>query len=419
MYFQFFKFHILGFDTQSVGSGINLGASCCRQHLKLIWSWREGDIRIHQCCILRVCNRHAGCYGFSSSVLVTETKGILLSKTRGDDECGGITHRFSYNLFRLVDRSRACLCVLWQLFFRQFGNGVGVQCAPVDGNGFQLLGGEGDTATLAGYGDTTQDGLSSLHLREGDVELAVDGLGCDHPFQRTAIACLGPWIQVVDDGLSVNRHVEDAQSFVICRFRDVTTMPRLHEIEFHAVFCRCIRDGEVIPQAMATEAEILEQFIALRAADVCCDMALAGLQGIDALEVLSPGMAMQGVVSQPFLSEFILEGIASAVDAVEVVIVRCSLYEVYVPVGCGFVGCCGTATHITAAVHIVSWGRLLPGCDQSFVVDRTNLVNAAIGSVWLYASGIVVRVENPLEMSADAVLGIFCQTGFSLQQFRE
>ena len=140
LYFQFFKFHILCFDTQSVGSGINLGASCCRQHLKLIWCRREGDIRIHQCRILRVCNRHAGCYGFSSSVLVTETKGILLSKTRGDDECGGITHRFSYNLFRLVDRSRACLCVLWQLFFRQFGNGVGVQCAPVDGNGFQLLG---------------------------------------------------------------------------------------------------------------------------------------------------------------------------------------------------------------------------------------------------------------------------------------
>ena len=128
---------------------------------------------------------------------------------------------------------------------------------------------------------------------------------------------------------------------------------------------------------------------------------------------------MQRVVSQPFLSEFILEGIASAVDAVEVVIVSCSLYEVYVPVGCGFVSCCGTATHITATVHIVSWGRLFPSCDQSFVVDRTNLVNAAIGSVWLYASGIVVRVENPLEMSADAVLGIFCQTGFSLQQFRE
>jgi hypothetical protein len=134
-------------------------------------------------------------------------------------------------------------------------------------------------------------------------------------------------------------------------------------------------------------------------------------------------MAIERVVGLPLLSELVGESITSAVDAVEVVIALGTLYEVAVAVGSGGESTrwrnVGSGGGIALAIHIVGSGGFLPGSDETFIIDRTNLVNAAIGSVGLYASGIVVLVENPLEMSADAVLGIFCQTGFSLQQFRE
>ncbi len=63
-------------------------------------------------------------------------------------------------------------------------------------------------------------------------------------------------------------------------------MPWLDEIEFYTIVTIGYR--QVVPQAVTTEAEELEQLVALGTTDVICDMSLAGLEGMDTLEVLSP-----------------------------------------------------------------------------------------------------------------------------------
>ena len=85
------------------------------------------------------------------------------------------------------------------------------------------------------------------------------------------------------------------------------------------------------------------------------------------------------------------------------------------------------------AVHVVGRGGLLPGGDEALVVDGAYLVDAAQGSVGLYAAGIVVGVEDPLEVAADALVvrwrtigysgmgngigvGLFCQAGLGLEE---
>ena len=50
---------------------------------------------------------------------------------------------------------------------------------------------------------------------------------------------------------------------------------------------------------MTTKAEELEQFVTLGATYVSLDMPLGGLVGMYALEVLSPRVAVKGVVSLP------------------------------------------------------------------------------------------------------------------------
>ena len=53
-------------------------------------------------------------------------------------------------------------------------------------------------------------------------------------------------------------------------------MPRLYEKELYTVVA--ISHGQVVPQAMTTEAEELEQLVALGASDGGRDMALRGLR---------------------------------------------------------------------------------------------------------------------------------------------
>ena len=84
---------------------------------------------------------------------------------------------------------------------------------------------------------------------------------------------------------------------------------------------------------MTAKAEELEQFVALGATNVFLDMPLGGLEGMDAFKVLSPRMAVKGVVSLPWLSELIRKGIATTIDAVDIMIVLGTLDKVAIPVG--------------------------------------------------------------------------------------
>ena len=61
---------------------------------------------------------------------------------------------------------------------------------------------------------------------------------------------------------------------------------------------------------------------------------------------------------------------------------------------------------------------LLPNGEKAFVVHGANLVDAAEGAIGLHTAWVVVRDEEPLEMTADAeaiLKGMFCQMGFLLQ----
>ena len=91
-------------------------------------------------------------------------------------------------------------------------------------------------------------------------------------------------------------------------------MPGFYEVEFYAIFS--VRNREVVPQAVATEAEVLKQFIALGASDIFSNMPLTGLQRMDTFEILSPRMAMNGVISLPKLVVFIRKGITTTIDSI-------------------------------------------------------------------------------------------------------
>ena len=119
-------------------------------------------------------------------------------------------------------------------------------------------------------------------------------------------------------------------------------------------------------------------------------------------------MAVQRVVGLPLLAELIGEGIAAAVDTVEVTIALGTFHEVAVAVGSGRESTrrrsVGSGGGIAMFVHIVGGGGLLPSGDETLVVDGTYLVDAAQSSVGLHTTRIVVGVENPLEVAADAML---------------
>jgi hypothetical protein len=90
------------------------------------------------------------------------------------------------------------------------------------------------------------------------------------------------------------------------------------------------------------------------------------------------------------LPELIHKGIAAAVDAVEVMITFGTFDEVAISFGSGGEGTLGSGDSIVLAVHIVGGGGFLPDGGEAFIVDGTYLVDATIGTVRLYATGVVV-----------------------------
>ena len=128
LYFEFFEFYIFSIYADGIGTSVDLNACCRRDHFELVGRGRDCDVTIHQYRTLRVGDDHTCLDGIAPGVLITEAEGILLAETRFDDEgrpplsprLGG----------RLVGRSRAGFCVLRQLLFRQFGNGICVEGTP-------------------------------------------------------------------------------------------------------------------------------------------------------------------------------------------------------------------------------------------------------------------------------------------------
>ena len=131
---------------------------------------------------------------------------------------------------------------------------------------------------------------------------------------------------------------------------------------------------------------------------------------MDAGKVLTPGVAEKRVVGQPRLTELVSEGIATTVDAVEVVIAVSAFDEVTVAVSGGGDGRGITSTYSTVvlAVHIVCGGGFFPDGSETFVIDGADFVDATVGTVGLDTTGVVVGIENPLEMTADTI-GCFSQ----------
>ena len=165
---------------------------------------------------------------------------------------------------------------------------------------------------------------------------------------------------------------------------------------------------------MTAKAEELEQLITLRTTNLFCDVALTCLIGVHA-EVLSPGVAIQRVVCLPPLSEFILISIAATIDAIQVLPAISTTQQVAVPVGSSQSTTRITLGRIALFIHIVCRCRLFPDGGKTFIVDGANLVDTSQCSVWLHTSGIVVRREDPLEMSTD-ILCLFCQTCFRFKK---
>ena len=167
---------------------------------------------------------------------------------------------------------------------------------------------------------------------------------------------------------------------------------------------------------MTTKAEILEELVAVGAMNFLCDMTLAGLIGMHA-KVLTPGVAVECVVSYPLLAKLIDKSIATTIDAIEVMIAFSALDKVAVAICSSEDGRGKTSSYGTVAVtvHIIGWGRLFPDGSKSFVVDGPNLVDATQGSIGLGAPWVVVGDKEPLEMSADTIFGTFSQTGLRFQ----
>ena len=119
--------------------------------------------------------------------------------------------------------------------------------------------------------------MSGFYFGEGDVKAALTGLGKDHAFQGTAIASLCPRVEIVDDSLAVDSHIEDAQSLVVGSLRGFAAMPGLGEIELNAIGGGICRNRQCPPQAVTAITEALEQRVAPGASDVSCDHSLGCL----------------------------------------------------------------------------------------------------------------------------------------------
>ena len=58
------------------------------------------------------------------------------------------------------------------------------------------------------------------------------------------MSCLGPNVKVVNDGDTIDRHIEYAQSFTIGTFTTACAMPRFDKIKFNTI--SAIRNRQII-----------------------------------------------------------------------------------------------------------------------------------------------------------------------------
>ena len=72
--------------------------------------------------------------------------------------------------------------------------------------------------------------------------------------------------------------------------------------------------------------------------------------------------------------------------------------------------------HIVGTIHIIYIQWFFPRSHQSFIVERTYFIYFPECFIRLATSGIVVAAENPLELSANTVFGLFRQTNLCFHQ---
>ena len=75
--------------------------------------------------------------------------------------------------------------------------------------------------------------------------MPILSLGIYDTLQGTKIACLCPWVKVVNDCFAIDSHIEYTNTFIVIFFTTVFTMPRLDKIEFYTIVT--ISDREVVP----------------------------------------------------------------------------------------------------------------------------------------------------------------------------
>ena len=77
------------------------------------------------------------------------------------------------------------------------------------------------------------------------MQIAVFRLCINDTFQSPAISCLCPRVEIVDDGLIINCHIEDAHTFIVVVDSTTFAVPRFYEIHLYMIVT--VRNGDVVP----------------------------------------------------------------------------------------------------------------------------------------------------------------------------
>ncbi len=171
-------------------------------------------------------------------------------------------------------------------------------------------------------------------------------------------------------------------------------------------------------QCVPSPTEILKQRSIYRTVDAISDMSLTGHEGRQP-HLLRPRFGVECVVLQPFMAVGVGVGISATVESVKVGVTVSRFEQVSVAVGGGGCKRVGRCTHIVVPVPIEGFRGLFPWREQTFIVERSHFVNASQSLIGLHPTGIFVRNEEPLEVSAHAVAGTLGQQCLLAQQTGE